>query len=35
MIPEAGLNIVQEACEAAVWPEAMPPPYDTLQKLAL
>lgn len=33
MIPEAGLKLVLEACEATVWPEVMPPPYDTLQEL--
>lgn len=33
MIPEAGLKVVREACEATVWPEVMPPPYDRLQEL--
>lgn len=33
MIPDAGLKLVQEACEASVWPEVMPPPYETLQAL--
>ncbi|MEZ4666852.1 MAG: D-glycerate dehydrogenase [Anaerolineae bacterium] len=30
MIPEAGLNIVRAACQAAIWPDLMPPPYKTL-----
>ncbi|MBI1278067.1 MAG: D-glycerate dehydrogenase [Anaerolineaceae bacterium] len=30
IIPEAGLNLIREACDAEVWPEVMPPPYDLL-----
>ena len=29
-IPEKGLEIVGEACEAEVWPEETPPPYEVL-----
>src|ERR1041385_3808082 len=28
IIPEAGLNLIREACEAEIWPEVMPPPYE-------
>lgn len=30
IIPEAGLNLIREACDAEVWPEVMPPPYELL-----
>jgi glyoxylate reductase len=30
VIPNAGLNRVLAACDAAVWPEDMPPPYHML-----
>lgn len=30
IIPEAGLNLIREACNAEVWPEVMPPPYELL-----
>lgn len=30
MIPDAGLDRVRDACEATVWPEAMPTPYAVL-----
>ncbi len=30
IIPEAGLNLIHEACEAEIWPEVMPPPYELL-----
>ncbi len=30
IIPEAGLKLIREACEAEVWPEVMPPPYEVL-----
>ncbi len=30
IIPEAGLNLIHAACDAEVWPEVMPPPYDLL-----
>ena len=32
IIPAAGLDSVQTACEATVWPERMPPPYKTLSE---
>jgi glyoxylate reductase len=28
IIPDAGLNLIREACDAEVWPDVMPPPYD-------
>jgi glyoxylate reductase len=31
-IPEAGLAKVQAACEAVVWSEPLPPPYDILKQ---
>ncbi len=35
IIPDAGLNRVREACDAEVWPEQLPPPYDLIrQKVA-
>jgi glyoxylate reductase len=34
-IPEAGLSRIREACDAEVWPEQLPPPYDLIkQKIA-
>ena len=34
-IPEVGLRRIHEACDAEVWPEQLPPPYDLIkQKLA-
>lgn len=30
IIPEAGLKLIREDCEADIWPEVMPPPYDLL-----
>jgi glyoxylate reductase len=30
IIPEAGLNLIREACEAEIWPEVMPPPYGVI-----
>lgn len=30
IIPEAGLILVREACEADIWPDVMPPPYEIL-----
>ena len=27
-IPAAGLDRIQAACDAEVWPEPLPPPYD-------
>jgi|DewCreStandDraft_1066081.scaffolds.fasta_scaffold01704_9 glyoxylate reductase len=29
-IPEPGLSMVREACEAEVWPGELPPPYEVL-----
>ncbi|HYT91826.1 MAG TPA: D-glycerate dehydrogenase, partial [Gemmataceae bacterium] len=35
IIPEAGLARIKAACDAEVWPEQLPPPYDLLrQKVA-
>ncbi|OAI41619.1 D-glycerate dehydrogenase [Planctomycetaceae bacterium SCGC AG-212-D15] len=35
VIPESGLRVIQENCDAEVWPEPLPPPYDLIrQKLA-
>jgi glyoxylate reductase len=31
-IPAAGLDRIQQAYEAEVWPEQMPPPYDLIRK---
>lgn len=30
IIPDAGLDRVKEACDADIWPERLPPPYDVL-----
>ncbi len=30
IIPEAGLKLIREACDADIWPEVMPPPYELL-----
>src|SRR5215207_7246249 len=30
IIPDAGLDRVKEACDADIWAEAMPAPYETL-----
>ncbi|MEO8612579.1 MAG: D-glycerate dehydrogenase [Chloroflexota bacterium] len=30
IIPDAGLDRIKQACEADIWPEDMPPPYETL-----
>ena len=32
VIPAAGLNRVQAACETEVWPERLPPPHDLLME---
>ena len=32
IIPEAGLHRVQAACDSEIWPERMPPPYETLSE---
>jgi lactate dehydrogenase-like 2-hydroxyacid dehydrogenase len=34
LIPEAGLALVREDCEATIWPGEMPPPYESLRKQA-
>ncbi len=35
ILPDAGLNHIREACDAEVWPEQLPPPYDLIrQKVA-
>lgn len=35
LIPEAGLDLVREACEAEIWSEPLPPPIDVVrEKLA-
>ncbi len=35
IIPEAGLARIRAACDAEVWPEPLPPPYDLIrQKIA-
>jgi glyoxylate reductase len=31
-IPEIGLRRIQEACDAEVWPEPLPPPYDLIKR---
>ena len=30
-IPEAGLVRINEECEAEIWPERLPPPYETIK----
>jgi glyoxylate reductase len=35
ILPDAGLEIIKQNCEAEVWPEPLPPPYDLIkQKVA-
>jgi glyoxylate reductase len=31
-IPDAGLNRIKAECDAEVWPEQLPPPYDLIKK---
>ena len=31
-IPEIGLNAIATTCEMEVWPEQLPPSYDTIRK---
>jgi glyoxylate reductase len=31
-LPDAGLKLIQQACEAEIWPEPLPPPYDLLKR---
>jgi glyoxylate reductase len=33
-IPEAGLSRILEVCEAEVWPEMLPPPYELIRERA-
>ena len=30
IIPEAGLKLIRGACDAEIWPDVMPPPYEVL-----
>ena len=30
LIPEAGLNLILDACDAEIWPDELPPPRDLL-----
>lgn len=32
LIPEAGLSLVRAHCDADIWPEIMPPPYEVLRE---
>ncbi|MBI5670379.1 MAG: D-glycerate dehydrogenase [Chloroflexi bacterium] len=32
VFPDAGLKLVQEACNADIWPDVMPPPYAVLKE---
>jgi glyoxylate reductase len=35
IIPEAGLSKIRSACDAEIWPDLLPPPYDLIkQKVA-
>jgi glyoxylate reductase len=35
IIPEAGLDLIRRHCDAEIWPEQLPPPYDLIrQKIA-
>src|SRR5205085_10970432 len=35
-IPDAGLNLIQEQCDAEIWADPLPPPYAVLrQKVAV
>ena len=31
-IPDAGLNRIKTECDAEIWPEQLPPPYDLIKK---
>jgi glyoxylate reductase len=31
-IPDAGLNRIKAECDAEIWPEQLPPPYDLIKK---
>src|SRR5580693_9176499 len=31
-IPAAGLDLIQQQCDAEIWPEQMPPSYDLLRR---
>src|SRR5208337_4275636 len=30
-IPEVGLNRIRQECDAEIWPEQLPPPYEVLR----
>ncbi|MGZ6387661.1 MAG: 2-hydroxyacid dehydrogenase, partial [Ktedonobacterales bacterium] len=30
IIPDAGLNLIREFCDATIWQEELPPPRETL-----
>src|SRR5438876_12446236 len=32
IIPDAGLNLIKQHCDAEVWPEPLPPPYSVIQQ---
>jgi glyoxylate reductase len=32
ILPDAGLKLIKEACDAEIWPEPLPPPYDVLKR---
>jgi glyoxylate reductase len=34
VIPDAGLNRIKDACDAEVWPDPLPPPYDLIRQKA-
>jgi glyoxylate reductase len=31
-LPDAGLQLIQAACDAEVWPDQLPPPYEVIQR---
>ena len=31
IIPDAGLNLIRQHCDAEVWPDPLPPPHDVLR----
>ncbi|HEY1375182.1 MAG TPA: D-glycerate dehydrogenase [Gemmataceae bacterium] len=31
-IPEVGLSRIRDVCDAEVWPDQLPPPYDTIKR---
>ena len=30
-IPDAGLSRIRAACDAAIWADRLPPPYETIK----